>query len=102
MKLDATKEDEEFITSQKELYEKYSNELADKMEEAANFMDDVEIRDHIAVLGEYKITAIKGEFTPYAHDDLPVERNYVSELVERYLKDMLNRRNYEINPHKEI
>lgn len=46
--------------------------------------------------------ALKSEFTPYEHDDLPEERNYVSDLLERYLKDMLNRRNYEINPNKEI
>lgn len=47
MKLETTKDDEEFITYQKELYEKYSNELADKMEDASKFMDDVEMRDHI-------------------------------------------------------
>ena len=91
MQLSETKRDRNYIDWQHEQFQKHIDNIQASVTEAKS-IDDVDLVDHLLVLNEREINQKGADWKAFAPHDIPRTKNYILDLVDRYLQDLRHRR----------
>ena len=95
MNLKAAAKDKEFAIFQRRLYQTSALKLKDTVE-AAEFMEDIDLRDHLDLLQEKNIRTDAGDWVVAPSHDITEGFDFVTEIMENYLTELRVRKKEEV------
>ena len=95
MRLKAAKKDKEFAQFQLKLY-RYSAKELSSLVNASEWIEDIDLREHLDLLRKKELPASEGVWIPFAMPKLSTGRDFVTPIIDKYLTDIRIRKKEEM------